>query len=354
MENALSPLGTKLPQVDPQVLALRNRAYATPPCPLRSGRILVWQDSGLFHPVGELHCQLGSSALRLTTDHLSLLEPRLHGFESFVPSEACTALVEHALAPVLELIERLAGHPVACEEFRPVEPLADTSRLKGVSTDEPAVRIGFVLLGQNRMPEIRGRLSAAPSLWQTLDFSRTPFMPTGRFQAVPIGLSVRLGHCRLPLAELRQLDVGDALRITPHVPRRRRSGGLPVHVVDCSGLFGCRARLANDQLTLETPMNPLPDTSPARSNGTPPNKMSEEQLLSGIECELTFELGSMRMTLAEIARLRVGQAMRLGVGLQEQPVRILTGGRVIARGELAAVGDELVVVVTETAGLPHV
>ena len=353
MGHSCVQLRALLPQLDPAVIALRNRVYAAPPCPLRGGRIFVWQDSGRFTAVGALHCRLGPSTLHLAADHLSLLEPRLQGFESFVPSEALTALVEHALAPVLELIERLAGHPVACEEFRPIEPLAATQPASGAAAAESMVSIGFVLLGPNRVPEIRGWLNAAPSFWQALAFTRTPLMPTGRFQAVPIGLSVQLGQCSLPLEELRQLETGDALRITPRIPRRR-NGGLPVRVVDRKGLFGCRARLVDDQLTLETPMNPMTDTSPLRPNSPTPTKISEEQLLSSIENELTFELGSMRMTLAEIARLRVGQAVRLGIGLQDQPVRILTAGRLIARGELAAVGDELVVVVTETAGLPHV
>jgi len=353
MGDAHVRLHTVLPRLSHKALAFRNRAYATPPCQLRGGRILIWQDSGPFHPVGELHCRLGSSAARLATDNLSLLEPRLQGFESFVPSEACTALVEHAVAPVLELIERLAGHPIACEEFRPTEFLAGTQPSHRLSADESMVRLGFILLGQSRAPEIRGWLCAVPSFWESLDFSRTPVMPTGRFQAVPIGLSVRLGHCRLPFAELRQLQTGDALRITPRIPRRR-NGGLPVHVLDYSGFFGCRARLADDQLTLETPMNPMTDTSSPRASGSAPAKISEEQLLSSIECELNFELGSLRMTLGEIARLRVGQALRLGVGLKEQPVRIVTAGRQIARGELAAVGDELVVVITETAGLPPI
>jgi flagellar motor switch/type III secretory pathway protein FliN len=44
----------------------------------------------------------------------------------------------------------------------------------------------------------------------------------------------------------------------------------------------------------------------------------------------------------------------MGTRLQEQPVRILVNGRMLARGELAAVGDELVVVVTDTSRLPVV
>jgi flagellar motor switch/type III secretory pathway protein FliN len=60
------------------------------------------------------------------------------------------------------------------------------------------------------------------------------------------------------------------------------------------------------------------------------------------------------MSVAEVARLRAGQALRMGVRLQEQPIRILVNGRLMARGELAVVGDELVVVVTDTSRLPQV
>jgi flagellar motor switch/type III secretory pathway protein FliN len=58
--------------------------------------------------------------------------------------------------------------------------------------------------------------------------------------------------------------------------------------------------------------------------------------------------------VSDIGRLRSGQTLRLGVRLQEQPVRVMVNGRWIARGELAAVGDELVVVVTDTSRLPQI
>jgi flagellar motor switch/type III secretory pathway protein FliN len=45
--------------------------------------------------------------------------------------------------------------------------------------------------------------------------------------------------------------------------------------------------------------------------------------------------------------------VRLGVRLVDQPVRIMVSGRMLGRGALAALGDELVVVVTETKALPE-
>lgn len=343
------PLRPLLPQLNPSLMALRNRILAAPASRLSGGRVLVWQDHRVINPVGELCCKLGHLTVDLAAENLSALEPRLLGFESFVASEACTSLVEHALAPVLDLIEALAGRPVACEAFRRIG-----ARAQDKATEEEAtlVRIGFVLLGVDpQQPDVRGWVRAAPAFWRALDLARTPHtVPLQRHHAVPLVMSVRLGQCTLPLAELRQLVPGDALRVTPAL-KRQADGGLPVQVVHPGGRFGCRARLAGDQLTLETLTTPLMDTQPpSRSSAaTAPN----EHIAASMECELSFEIGSLRMSLAELGRLRVGQALRLGQNLQEQPVRILTSGREIARGELAAVGEELVVVVSDTHKLPN-
>lgn len=355
-------LRARLPQIKVSALNLRNRAFAAPAYHLDGGRVFLWQDSALVRPVGELHCKLGTDALYLTADNLSSLEPRLLGFESFVASEACTSLVEHALSPVLDLIERLAGHPVNCEAFRRItaQPSAETA-------DDGSIQVGFILTGTANQPEVRGWLRAAASVWRTLDFSRGPAVPSVRHQAVPLAFSVRLGRCQLPLTELQQLSVGDALRITPRVPRNE---GLPVQLVHAwGGNFGCRARVAGDQLILETLMSitmsttppPTAPASPSASAARGPmavpsssTPLAADNLLSALECDLSFELGSLRMSLAEVGKLKIGQALRTGVNLKEQPVHILSSGREIARGELAAIGDELVVVVTDTHGLPQV
>jgi type III secretion system YscQ/HrcQ family protein len=359
-QSACLRLRSLLPQLSGRTIALRNRVLAANAHRLGRDQVLVWQDHAAVNPVGELHCKMGHHAFDLAADNLSALEPRLLGFESFVASEACTSLVEHALAPVLDLIETLSGHPVACEAFRRIVP-APTH-----VTDDSPVRIGFTLLAQGSRPEVRGWVRAAPGFWRALDFSKGTTLPFTRGHHVPMDMAVRLGQCRLPFSELQLLELGDALRITPSIPRQSQE--LPVQLVHASGRFGCRAHLAGDQLILDTLMSTLMDTTPKtpspalpqaqaqnpvpvqpKAQSTPP---SDESFMTSVECELSFELGSLRMTLAEIGKLRVGQAMRLGVHMQEQPVHILSGGREIARGELAAVGDELVVVVTELRGLP--
>ena len=97
--------------------------------------------------------------------------------------------------------------------------------------------------------------------------------------------------------------------------------------------------------------NSAPMTGPIHASSINGSPTSGEAWLSSLECDLTFEVGSLRMTVAEVSQLKAGHSLRLGVRLQEQPVRILASGRQIARGELAAVGDELVVVLTDTHGL---
>lgn len=370
LQPTVANLCSRLPQLHNSTVALRNHVYGTSPSLLSNGRVFLWQDSGDFATLGELTCRLGTAPITLAADNLSSLEPRLKGFESFVPTEACSALVEHALTPVLELIERLAGIALQCDDFGRGQPVADpTGSVQSRATEDQMLRFGFVLRPSGAHPLVRGWVRASAQTWRSLDFSRTSPLPARwppQHHAVPTALLVQLGNCRLAATELRDLKPGDALRITPRVPRQ--ADGLPVLLTDAAGRFGTRACLVGDHLTLETAMNTLIETTvPIAARGdtlepttTPTAGQTAGALrdhadpLADLACDLSFELGSLRMTVAEVAKLRNGQALRLGVRLQEQPVRIVAGGRLIARGELAAVGDELVVLVTDTSRLPHV
>lgn len=365
---ACSRLKALLPQLDAEELKLRNRAYASPPCALADGRLLIWQHSGELASNAELHATLAGQPMRIAADNLAAIEARLQGFESFVPSEACTTLVEHALSPVLDLIERLAGQPLSCHEYRRGENHDEP----GDATRPPLLHVGFVLPDRQGASQVRGRIGAPAALWRSLEWARAPQRPNRRYLTVPLDLIIQLGRCHLPLAELRALEAGDALRVNPKPLRGAAAKGLAVQLLHASARLGFRARAAGLDLILETAMSsiidptprPAPPSHPGTSHGTPPGIPSgtpagaapaiadEDALAASVQCELGFELGAMQMSLAEMARLRPGQALRLGARLQDQPVRIVSGGRLIARGELAALGDELVVVVTETGGLP--
>lgn len=333
-----------LPRLSGSSVAVRNRLYQAPPYMVSGGMILIWQDVGAMTSIGELACRVGNAPLALSADSLSRLEPRLEGFESFVPTDTCTALVEHALTPILQLIERLSGIPVECDEFR---------RGPAMGEGSDGVSVGFTLLESSSKLLLRGRVRTAPEAWQGMDLTRAVSLEPRRQLSVPVRLSIELGRCRLAAREVALLAAGDALRPASRI--YRDSSSLPVLLTNISGRFSIAARVAGDELILETHVSNDIDTSPPPVTlDDPAQPNAGNDLLNDIECELSFELGSMRLTVADIARMRAGQTMRLGVRLQEQPVRLLVNGRVIGRGELAAVGDEIVVVVTDTSRLPTI
>ena len=340
-----------LPRLSGTAITLRNRAYRAAPTLLSDERIFIWQDLGPMNTIGELACRVGDWQLALAADNLSRVEPRLEGFETFVPTDTCAALVEHALSPVLTLLERLLGVPVECNEFR---------RGAAASVPSDEVRVGFIVLESNLQPVLRGWVRTTPDAWHQMDFSRVLALPSNRARVVPVRLSLQIGRCPLSASELRHLAVGDALRSTPRLDRHASS--LSVLLTDGGGAgasrFSIHARVSGDQLTLEYPvtatLDPQPDSVATQAAVESAEGTPRGDLIDDIQCDVSFELGSLRMTVADIGRLRSGQSMRLGVRLQEQPVRVLVNGRLLARGELAAVGDELVVVITDTSRLPLV
>jgi type III secretion system YscQ/HrcQ family protein len=339
-----------LPRLSGSAVTARSRVYQTSPCMVSGDRVLIWQDSGPINTIGELACRVADAPLALAADSLSRIEPRLEGFESFVPTDTCTALVEHALSPVLSILERLTGVPVECDEFRRGPPSGASSG----SNSGDGISLSFALMESSMQPVLRGWVRTTPEVWQSMDFSRVTTLAMHRHGAVPARLSIEAGRCRLTARELRSLGVGDALRPMRRLPSG--SPGMQVLLTNVSGRFALCAYVEGDELVLEKHVNTEVQTPPAATLDDPHAGADPggNDLLSDIECDLTFELGSMRLTVADIARMRAGQTMRLGVRLQEQPVRLLVNGRLIGRGELAAVGDELVVVVTDTSRLPHV
>jgi len=71
--------------------------------------------------------------------------------------------------------------------------------------------------------------------------------------------------------------------------------------------------------------------------------------LSDIPIELTVELGRARMTVRELAQLGKDSVIELD-RLASQPLDILVGGKVFARGEVVVVDDRIALRVTELVG----
>lgn len=326
-------------------IATSNQVLRCPPLVLSDGRIFIWQDPGRIAPTAELVGRCGSAPIAIAADGLAQIEPRLEGFESFVPTDTCAALVEHALHPVISMLERAAGTPIEFDELR---------RGRQASLLDDMVDIGFVIYERNLTPTLRGCVRAPSDAWRGFEFGRVSALSTRRHLAVPVRMNVQIGALRLLARELASLAPGEALRACSRVPAR--SDALPVLLTDAGGRPLLRAVVAGHTLTMEENVTTAAEFSAdaQRTEGGAEAGEPAADVLAEIECEVTFELGSIRMTVADVARLRAGQAIRLGVRLQDQPVRVMVNGRPIGRGELAALGDEMVVVLTDTARLPHV
>jgi type III secretion system YscQ/HrcQ family protein len=322
-----------------------NDVLRTPPVLLRDGRIFVWQHSGPISPGGELLGRCAGAQISIAADGLAQIEPRLESVGSYLPRETLTALIEHALYPVLSMLEQASGGSI---EFDDNQPEAESDVLA------PRVDIGFVVYDSTLKPIVRGSMKAAAETWHLFDFARVTTLASRRYLAVPVQLAVRLGALRVPVREIAALVAGDALRTQTKVSSS--SASLPVMFTDAAGRVLMRGRLTDNVLNFEEDLMGTADSVDAGAQGGVPveGEARSEDLLGDIECDMGFELGSIRLTVADVARLRSGQAIRLGVRLQDQPVRVLVNGRLVAKGELALLGDEMVVVITDTSRLPHV
>ena len=71
--------------------------------------------------------------------------------------------------------------------------------------------------------------------------------------------------------------------------------------------------------------------------------------LMGVPVKVSVEVGRARMTLSELVRLSPGSVVELDRDAH-QPVDILVGGKLVARGEVVTIGDKYGVRVTSVQG----
>ncbi len=99
------------------------------------------------------------------------------------------------------------------------------------------------------------------------------------------------------------------------------------------------------------PASAPPPSAPPAAEASPPTAPSDQEtrapgpdgspaanldLLSGVEIEVTVELGRRRMSLGEVSRLTVGSVVELDT-LAGEPLVLYANGRRIATGEAVVV-----------------
>lgn len=89
-----------------------------------------------------------------------------------------------------------------------------------------------------------------------------------------------------------------------------------------------------------------PATFPDLGPGAEPSRPRSLDRLADVELDITVELGRAHMRMRDLLSLGEGSVVELDRSA-DTPVDILANGRLIARGEVVVVGDELGVRVTD-------
>ncbi len=182
--------------------------------------------------------------------------------------------------------------------------------------------------------------------------------------ALPVCLDAVLLAPSLELTKLQGMDRGDVLLL----PNNRRmivqlqAAGQSVAVGQAGaqgGQLSVRLLAANTYSGSQTAMNKQPNTAPPSEQ-----QLSSAQTLEairtgetnlespdGIPVAIQIRLGQVIMPLGELQELRAGAVVPLDRRLDD-PVEILAGKKLIARGEIVAVQDQLGVRILQVAN-PH-
>jgi flagellar motor switch protein FliN/FliY len=100
--------------------------------------------------------------------------------------------------------------------------------------------------------------------------------------------------------------------------------------------------MEGDEMSEEMTYEELDQAAPSGEGGTDLGR------LQNVPVEVAVEIGRTRMTIGEALALGLGSVVTVG-RLAGDPVDLLVNGRVIARGEVVAIEEELGLRITEIA-----
>jgi type III secretion system YscQ/HrcQ family protein len=327
---------------------------------------VIWRASGLGRPgaIAELTWPRLSTRVGLGLDPAlaHAIVDRLLGFER-LPAEARLqitpvewGILSFAIARALDRLDREDGPlgpwdlmigRVGPDPFNP-------SGLGPMVTWRWRVRLG-PMTGSARLwvPE------SLLALWLSDEPSTgvRPPIPIGRLGDLSSAWRAEAGHVEMPrgLGRLRAGSVlpidGSPLTGTPQSPE----GIVELALTDRSGRTRFLAHpdrnSAGARLILESPMSREPRPRETHAMAVPAEPTANPSTGAGavapadVPVTLTVELGRINLSLGRIADLKPGDVLELGRHARE-PVELTSGGRLIARGELVQIDNELGVRVT--------
>lgn len=264
------------------------------------------------------------------------LEPR------DVPSDVLAALLEGALAPLLDAAEARLGRPVRVESVLPAESGPAGALARDAGETAPLGRPLPLTLDDGETGVIRVRLFLAP---QDLAFLAAQVEPAARaaeadaprsWEAVPLSLRYRVGLARLTVAEGRDLAPGDIVFLAGDPAAR---GGLRL----CAGRLDAdiwKATWKKGHVVLEEEIKM--ENNPATSAPAPEAAVPEAAAAHGpgaieaLEMLITFDMGSRNATVAELRAMGPGAVLPLPDN-PDGKVTLRVAGQAVGTGSLLMV-----------------
>ncbi len=211
-------------------------------------------------------------------------------------------------------------------------------------------------------------MAASTAAWRNNLAVNSETDPTGlkrsQLYALPVCLEAVLSAPSLGLTELQALARGDVLLLTNNRKMivQLQADGRPVAAGQAGAQgsqLSVRLLATNTYSGSHTAMSEQPNTVPQSeqqlsSAQTPEGTRTGETTLEsadGIPVEIQIRLGQVVMPLGELQELCAGAVVTLDRSLDD-PVEILAGNKVVARGEIVAVEDQLGVRILQVAD-PH-
>jgi len=182
--------------------------------------------------------------------------------------------------------------------------------------------------------------------------------------ALPVCLEAVLSAPSLGLTELQALDRGDVL-LLPNSQKmlvQLQAAGQPVAAGQAGAQgsqLSVRLLATNTYSGSHTAMSEQSNTAPQSKQQLSSAQTSEAirtgetnlESPDGIPVEIQIRLGQVVMPLGELQELRAGTVVTLDRNLDDA-VEILAGNKLVARGEIVAVEDQLGVRILQVAD-PH-
>ena len=183
-----------------------------------------------------------------------------------------------------------------------------------------------------------------------------PFTPTANEPNVPLQLHAELGFTRTTAEEVAQLGTGDVVLMSTCFIAAQR-----VLWLSADGRAGIHAQLpmADAHAAPAAPSLSIIQTwtahMPTDTNTSPSSDQesasggAEVVSLESLPVRLSFDLGEVTLTLAQVQALQVGQALTLDRPLQGA-VRIRANGALIGEGDLVEVDGHIGVSIARILG----